>query len=252
MRLFSVYVFSLLGWCALFLEPVQAKYLKVYTLDGRGGGEVHLSTLSQSLSKSPFLLSLKSKIKTDVFFVGHGSVVASGVLIKENVVINERVTVAEGAKIFSGVHLSNDVKIGESTVLHDEVFVGSASRVGRHVYVRSKTRIGNHVRILDRSKVDSLVTVRDGVVLENDTEIGYAADIGENVIIKEHSRVSIAQKVPAVRQEAFCRGRSLSKEVIKKLYMKNPPLPSVTACDLMFPKIPSGAIFFEGMSSQSR
>lgn len=134
---------------------------------------------------------------SDTAVIGPNASIEAGAMIGENanvgagVAIGKRVVIGAGTTINANVSVYNDCIIGERCVLHSGAVIGAdgfgfANEKGKWIKIPQTGRvvIGNDVEIganttIDRGALADTV-IENGVILDNQIQIGHNCHIGEN------------------------------------------------------------------------
>mgnify|MGYP000508810678 CR=1 FL=1 len=120
-----------------------------------------------------------------------GAVIGEGVWIGAGVAISKRVFVGARTKINANVSVYNDCVIGERCVIHSGAVIGAdgfgfANEKGKWIKIPQTGRvvIGDDVEIgantsIDRGALADTI-IENGVILDNQIQIGHNCHIGEN------------------------------------------------------------------------
>lgn len=120
-----------------------------------------------------------------------GAVVGEGAWIGAGVAISKRVLIGAHTKINANVSIYNDCVIGDRCVIHAGAVIGAdgfgfANEKGKWIKIPQTGRvvIGNDVEIgantsIDRGALADTI-IENGVILDNQIQIGHNCHIGEN------------------------------------------------------------------------
>ena len=94
----------------------------------------------------------------------------------------------EGSIVFSGVHISFDVKIGKCVIVSLNTDLGHELRVGNYTSIMPSSTIGGNCRIGRNCIVGAGATFHQGLKIGNDSIIG----IGTTIVRDVPGRTSVA------------------------------------------------------------
>lgn len=97
--------------------------------------------------------------------------------------IGERCVIGANAVIYAGVHLGDDVLIGDGTCIRENTDVGSGTVIGSNCTVQNGAKIGERVKIVDLSHITFDCVIGDeafisvGVYTMNDNSMQRGGEI---------------------------------------------------------------------------
>lgn len=123
-----------------------------------------------------------------------GAHIGAGVQLGANVYVGHDSVVGAGSRLYPGVVLYRDVRLGERCIVHGQAVLGSdgfgfapGPDGWEKIHQLGGVRIGNDVEIgagttVDRGALDHTV-IADGVILDNQVHIAHNCRIGKNTAI---------------------------------------------------------------------
>ena len=141
--------------------------------------------------------------------IGESTIIKKGVVINANAVIGSNVVIGQNTKIFSGVIILDQTRIGDDCVIQSGAIIGSEGfgfnknedgkyiktpQLGK-VVIKDNVEIGANTTI-DRATLGSTI-IGHGVKLDNLIQIAHNVEIGSDTVIAAQTGIAGSSKIGA-------------------------------------------------------
>lgn len=142
------------------------------------------------------LVAIKNVSVNEPHFIGHNTVLETGVILEAGVIVGENCTIGEKTHLFANAVISKNVVIGKNCTIQSQAVVGSdgfgfvpdmKQRKWSYISHLGAVSVGANVHIgagttIDRGLLDDTI-IESGVILDNQVQIGHNVVIGEGTAI---------------------------------------------------------------------